>query len=116
MSRTGDSMDFNEVKNIVLATGNIGREVSAASGAARLACMDIAYSLFALTDFGRAAETARMKVDLPALGRPTTAMRKGLVMSSSVPSSSSSKIFSSSMSSSSSAMRYSSGMAARIAS
>lgn len=50
-------MNFDTVKNIVLAPGNAGREVSAAAGAARLACMDIAYSLFALTDFGRAAET-----------------------------------------------------------
>ncbi len=56
-------MDFDEVKNIVLAPGNIGREVSAASGAARLACMDIAYSLFALTDFGRAAETIDLYTD-----------------------------------------------------
>lgn len=50
-------MNFDEVKNIVLAADRIGREVPAASGAARLACLDIAYSLFALTDFGRAAET-----------------------------------------------------------
>ena len=48
-------MSFEEVKRAVLQFDRIGAEVPPQSEAARLACLDVAYSAFALVDFGRAS-------------------------------------------------------------
>lgn len=48
-------IDFAQVRSIVLESGWAGAEPSVADAAARSACRDAAYAIFALTDFGRAA-------------------------------------------------------------
>lgn len=47
--------DFDGIRDIVMGPDGLGVEPAPAALAARQACMDLAYGIFALTDFGRAA-------------------------------------------------------------
>ena len=55
MSSALDSLDFAQIRDIVLEVGAFGVELSPQAQTARQACQDVAYGIFALTDFGRAA-------------------------------------------------------------
>ena len=55
MSASLDSLDFAQIRDIVLRVEAFGGELSPQALAARQACQDVAYGIFALTDFGRAA-------------------------------------------------------------
>ncbi len=56
-------MDFEQIKRVVFDLERMGVEGTPQFALARLACEDLAYSTFGLTDFGRASQGPALYTD-----------------------------------------------------